>query len=77
MLYRAEEETNSLAVRILLGDACSLFAVIERIRCMFDLNADWLAIAQPLRKDPALKQLIDARPGGRVPACWKGFELAT
>jgi AraC family transcriptional regulator of adaptative response / DNA-3-methyladenine glycosylase II len=72
-----EEETNSLAVRILLGDACALFAVIERIRCMFDLNADWPAIAQPLRKDPALKPLIDARPGGRVPGCWNGFELAT
>lgn len=68
---------SSLAVRIVLDDPCSLFAVIERIRSMFDLNADWLAIAETLRGDPALGARIDARPGGRVPGCWDGFELAT
>jgi len=72
-----DEPTNSLAVRIVLGDACSLFTVIERIRSMFDLNADWPAIAYTLRKDPALKPLVDARPGRRLPGCWDGFELAT
>src|SRR6202040_885999 len=49
----------------------------ERIRAMFDLNADWAAIAQSLKGDPALAASIEADPGLRVPGCWHGFELAT
>jgi AraC family transcriptional regulator of adaptative response / DNA-3-methyladenine glycosylase II len=44
---------------------------------MFDLNADWAAIVQGLKTDPALAALVDAHPGLRVPGCWTGFELAT
>jgi AraC family transcriptional regulator, regulatory protein of adaptative response / DNA-3-methyladenine glycosylase II len=44
---------------------------------MFDLNADWAAIAQSLKGDPALAASIEADPGLRVPGCWNGFELAT
>jgi AraC family transcriptional regulator of adaptative response / DNA-3-methyladenine glycosylase II len=44
---------------------------------MFDLNADWAAIAQSLGTDPELAARINAEPGLRVPGCWNGFELAT
>lgn len=70
-------KANSLTLRIVLGNPCALFTVVERIRCMFDLNADWDAIARTLRSDPILKKLVDQHPGGRVPGCWDGFELAT
>jgi AraC family transcriptional regulator of adaptative response / DNA-3-methyladenine glycosylase II len=50
--------------------------IVERIRAMFDLNADWAAIAQGLAADPALAMRMEANPGLRVPGCWNGFELA-
>ncbi len=70
------EEGDALLLRIGFGDPQSLFFIVERVRAMFDLNADWVAIAQSLRSDPALAARVDADPGVRVPGCWNGFELA-
>jgi AraC family transcriptional regulator, regulatory protein of adaptative response / DNA-3-methyladenine glycosylase II len=69
------ERGESLAVRIQFGDSCALFLIIERIRAMFDLSADWLDIARTLRSDPVLAQFVQAAPGLRVPGSWDGFEL--
>jgi AraC family transcriptional regulator of adaptative response / DNA-3-methyladenine glycosylase II len=66
----------ALSVRIQCGDSRALFSIIERIRRMFDLSADWQTIAARLRKDAALASRIEASPGLRVPGCWDGFELA-
>jgi len=71
-----DEANHALAVRVQFGDPRSLFFIIERIRAMFDLNADWAAIVQTLRSDPVLTGPVDAAPGLRVPGCWNGFELA-
>ncbi len=71
-----DDAHNSLSLRIQFGDPQSLFAIVERIRAMFDLNADWMDIARTLRSDPALAERIEAAPGLRVPGCWNGFELA-
>jgi AraC family transcriptional regulator of adaptative response / DNA-3-methyladenine glycosylase II len=67
---------DALLVRIEFGDPHSLIFIIERIRKMFDLGADWAAIVQSLRSDPALAESVEADPGLRVPGCWNGFELA-
>jgi AraC family transcriptional regulator of adaptative response / DNA-3-methyladenine glycosylase II len=67
---------DGLDVRVQFGDPRSLFLIIERIRAMFDLNADWAAIAQGLAADPVLAMRMQANPGLRVPGCWNGFELA-
>ena len=40
-----DDEHHSLSVRVQIGDPHSLYVIIERIRAMFDLNADWAAIA--------------------------------
>jgi AraC family transcriptional regulator of adaptative response / DNA-3-methyladenine glycosylase II len=72
-----EEAKNSLAVRVQFGNPRSLFFIVERIRAMFDLNADWGAIVRGLKTDPALVERVEADPGLRVPGCWNGFELAT
>jgi len=72
-----DDEHHSLSVRVQIGDPHSLYVIIERIRAMFDLNADWAAIAQSLGTDPELAVGINAEPGLRVPGCWDGFELAT
>jgi AraC family transcriptional regulator of adaptative response / DNA-3-methyladenine glycosylase II len=71
-----DEGNNTLAVRVQFGNPRSLFFIVERIRAMFDLNADWAAIAQGLRTDPVLAARMNAHPGLRVPGCWTGFELA-
>src|SRR6266436_4470823 len=49
-----DEENDALVVRVQFGNPRSLFFVTERIRAMFDLNADWAAIVESLRGDPAL-----------------------
>jgi AraC family transcriptional regulator, regulatory protein of adaptative response / DNA-3-methyladenine glycosylase II len=71
-----DEANNTLAVKIQFGDPRSLFCIVERIRAMFDLNADWAKIARSLRTDAVLGPLVAANPGLRVPGCWNGFELA-
>jgi len=72
-----DQERHLLVVRIEFGEPQSLFFIVERIRAMFDLNADWASIAETLRMDPALADNIGADPGLRVPGCWDGFELTT
>jgi AraC family transcriptional regulator of adaptative response / DNA-3-methyladenine glycosylase II len=71
------ERKEALSVRIQFGDPCSLFFIIERIRAMFDLSADWTDIARTLKSDPLLAERVRAAPGLRLPGCWSGFELAT
>jgi AraC family transcriptional regulator of adaptative response / DNA-3-methyladenine glycosylase II len=70
-----DEGRDSVSVRVQIADPRSLYLIIERIRTMFDLNADWAAIGQSLGADPALASRIRAEPGLRVPGCWNGFEL--
>jgi AraC family transcriptional regulator, regulatory protein of adaptative response / DNA-3-methyladenine glycosylase II len=67
---------HTLVARVEFGDPSSLFFITERIRAMFDLNADWTSITQSLRTDPVLASRIKTHPGLRVPGCWNGFELA-
>jgi AraC family transcriptional regulator of adaptative response / DNA-3-methyladenine glycosylase II len=71
-----DEANHSLAARVQFGNPRSLFFIVERIRAMFDLNADWAAIMRSLKADPALAKRVHASPGMRVPGCWNGFELA-
>ncbi len=71
-----DEPRDALIVRIDFGDPRSLIFIVERIRAMFDLNADWAAIIQGLKSDPVFRECVKADPGIRVPGCWNGFELA-
>jgi AraC family transcriptional regulator of adaptative response / DNA-3-methyladenine glycosylase II len=71
------DEPDTLNVRIQFPDPRSLFLIVERIRRMFDINADWEPIAYQLRIDPALRSAVCTKPGRRLPGCWDGFELTT
>ena len=68
---------NALNVRLQIAEPRSLFYIIERIRTMFDLDADWPTIARTLGADPTLAARVSSDPGLRVPGCWNGFEAAT
>jgi AraC family transcriptional regulator of adaptative response / DNA-3-methyladenine glycosylase II len=67
---------NALRVDIRTTKLAILPGVIARLRRVFDLAADPLAIAAHLATDPSLAPLVAKRPGLRVPGAWDGFELA-
>ena len=67
---------NCLKATVRLPNLRSLPAIIARVRRVFDLAADPLAIGAHLGQDPVLAPLVAARPGLRVPGAWDGFELA-
>jgi len=69
-------EGDALRVTVRFPRLSALPAIIARIRRVFDLSAEPLAITAHLARDPALAPLIAARPGLRAPGAWDGFELA-
>lgn len=66
----------ALQARITFPEAKLLFVIIERLRRMFDLEADPADFAAHLKRDPLLARRIKSSPGLRVPGSWDGFELA-
>lgn len=48
----------------------------DRVRTMFDLDADIVAIEKRLGRDPMLAPLVRAHRGIRVPGTWDPFEMA-
>jgi AraC family transcriptional regulator of adaptative response / DNA-3-methyladenine glycosylase II len=67
---------NCLKATVRFPNLKCLPAIIARVRRVFDLAADPLAIGAHLSQDPTLAPLVAARPGLRVPGAWDGFELA-
>lgn len=67
---------NALRAGIRVAKLSIVPSIIARLRRVFDLAADPLAIARHLSKDPVLAPLVEKRPGLRVPGAWDGFELA-
>lgn len=57
------------------GDT-GLIQVVERVRRMFDLDADGESIARHLRRDARLQPFVPRGGVLRVPGCWDPFELA-
>ncbi len=51
-------------------------AIVERVRRMFDLDANPAAIAKHLGHDPWLGPVMKRHPGLRTPGAWDGFELS-
>ena len=69
-------DRNCLKATVRLENLKALPTIIARIRRVFDLAADPVAIGAHLSRDPALAPLVAIRPGLRVPGAWDGFELA-
>lgn len=53
-----------------------MLEIVNRLRRMFDLDADPQAIGDALSVDARLRPLLKLRPGLRVPSGWDGFEIA-
>jgi AraC family transcriptional regulator, regulatory protein of adaptative response / DNA-3-methyladenine glycosylase II len=66
----------ALSVTIRFPTVRALPTIVARVRRVFDLGADVVAINAQLAADFHLAPLVAARPGLRVPGAWDGFELA-
>ena len=71
-----DEWERGLRVTIRFPRIASLATIVRRVRRIFDLSADPLAIGEDLARDPLLAPLVARRPGLRVPGAWDGFEVA-
>jgi len=67
---------SRLLVHLDLPTYEGLSQIVERVRRIFDLNADPIQIANHLSCDPRLKALLEYHPGLRAPGIWDGFEGA-
>jgi AraC family transcriptional regulator of adaptative response / DNA-3-methyladenine glycosylase II len=67
---------TALSAKIQFPQVAALSTIVGRLKRVFDLGADPVAIASHLSADSRLAPLISARPGLRVPGAWDGFELA-
>jgi len=67
---------DALVARVSLDRPASLTTAADRVRGLFDLRADPVAIERQLSSDPRLRKAVTASPGRRVPGCWDPFELA-
>jgi AraC family transcriptional regulator of adaptative response / DNA-3-methyladenine glycosylase II len=65
-----------LQVRLPAAISSSAYSILERVRRLFDLDADPVHIGAHLAADPFLKPAVESSPGLRVPGAWDAFELA-
>ncbi|HVL91613.1 MAG TPA: AlkA N-terminal domain-containing protein [Actinomycetota bacterium] len=65
-----------LLLTVTTASPARLLSVVERARRIADLGADPMRIDEVLAADDALRHLVNARPGLRVPGAWDGFEVA-
>jgi AraC family transcriptional regulator of adaptative response / DNA-3-methyladenine glycosylase II len=73
---QAKGRQHHLELRVSFPDPVGLFHIAERVRRLFDLDADPSEICRHLRRDRLLAPLVKSSPGARVPGAWDGFELA-
>jgi AraC family transcriptional regulator of adaptative response / DNA-3-methyladenine glycosylase II len=66
----------ALRLEVRLGDCTRLLEVVERVRRVFDLDADPLQIGTHLATAPVLRSIVRRFPGLRVPGAWDPFEIA-
>ncbi|MBH5338248.1 hypothetical protein IHE55_27060 [Streptomyces pactum] len=65
-----------LACRLHLSELRDLTTATQRMRRLFDLDADPYAVAERLGSDPVLGPLVARRPGMRAPGAADPRELA-
>lgn len=68
-------EAASLTLNIDFPDTSALHFIVSRVRDMFDLHSDPALVANALETDPAMKMLMKACPGVRLPSGWDPFEI--
>lgn len=76
-IMSVEHDAGSAALLVRLpASLAACEGVVERLRQMFDLDADLARIASHLAGDPTMAPLLAARPALRVFRGWDTFEVA-
>lgn len=73
---RALTNDNALGLHLHGVRMSALGPIVARVRRMFDVDADPVAIMQVLGTDARLAPCVARWPGQRLPGAWDGFELA-
>jgi AraC family transcriptional regulator of adaptative response / DNA-3-methyladenine glycosylase II len=73
---RAASDAPQLLARICTTNIAALGSIVARLRQLFDLDADSVAIDTHLARQPSLAAYVRRRAGVRVPGAWDAFELA-
>lgn len=73
---RQPQKQEALELGVHLTDGRGLSLIAERVRRMFDLDANMPAIYRVLKSNPLLNKIIEKRKGMRLPIAWDPFELA-
>lgn len=76
LVVEVEHAAPVVTLTLVPPSAESLGAIVELARRALDLDVDPTQVARDLAGDPALRPLVERRPGLRVPGAWDGFELA-
>lgn len=71
-----KKDSAALKVELYQVDPADQQPILQRLRAMFDLDADPLAMQAAFAKDPRLGPLAKRNPGLRIPGAWSGFECA-
>lgn len=74
--WSADTDDHALKLQLHGAAPAHLLDIVNRIRRMFDLDADPRAIGDALGQDARLRGLVRKRPGLRLPSGWDGFEIA-
>jgi AraC family transcriptional regulator of adaptative response / DNA-3-methyladenine glycosylase II len=67
---------DAIGIQLTLPTYTNLRTVIQRVRQLFDLDADPSRITRQLGTNSRLQSLLQRTAGIRLPGTWDGFELA-
>ena len=74
--WSADGDSHALKLELHGATPAKMLPIVNRIRRMFDLDADPQVISAALSRDRRLRPLLRKRPGLRLPSGWDGFEIA-
>jgi len=67
---------GKIAVEFKLNRPANIIEFVARLKNIFDLDCDPMAVENGLTEDSQLTPFLDQYRGLRIPGCWDGFELA-
>ena len=67
---------NKIDIEFKFNKSSNILEFITRLKNIFDLDADPIAIESSLQEDEKLQPFLKQYSGLRIAGCWEGFELA-
>jgi AraC family transcriptional regulator, regulatory protein of adaptative response / DNA-3-methyladenine glycosylase II len=71
-----QNQQGKIEVEFKLNKTANIMEFVARLKNIFDLDCDPMAIENNLKQDSQLTSFLNQHQGLRIPGCWDGFELA-